>query len=243
MGYPISDKQHAFALRLLSERLATLGLDSIQEARKVTGLDDMSSRDAKTFISRLLDMPKDPDPNMPDLVAQAERSGFPNNRPGVCPTCSNLVTEGSGYYFLQAGTWEVHHRKGECPDPDLFDAADEQPGIDLSHVPSGLYAVPGDPDRLKVKIDHPTTSRWKGWTFVNDAAVYGWQGRLGKVKPGELYVGKAMDKILAIALDPIAAMAEYGHITGSCGKCGKPLEDETSVARGIGPVCWKRMHE
>ena len=30
---------------------------------------------------------------------------------------------------------------------------------------------------------------------------------------------------------------------GKCACCGKKLDDEISVARGFGPVCWKRLHE
>jgi hypothetical protein len=239
----ITDKQMGFAISLLSKRLVTLGLPDIATARKTIGLDDMTVAQAKTLISRLLEeVAEDPDPNLPEVVANAKRHGFPNNRPGVCPTCHEVVVEGSGYYFLAEGSWEVHHKLNECPEPSLFDEQGPA-GLDLSHVPSGLYAVPGDPDRLKVKINWPDKGKWAGWLFVNDAAVYGWQGRLGRAKPGDLYVGKSMDKLAVIAADPMAAMAEYGHITGTCGKCGRPLEDEQSVARGIGPVCYKRMEE
>jgi hypothetical protein len=36
------------------------------------------------------------------------------------------------------------------------------------------------------------------------------------------------------------AMALYGRELEHCGCCGKELTDETSRARGVGPVCWNK---
>jgi hypothetical protein len=41
--------------------------------------------------------------------------------------------------------------------------------------------------------------------------------------------------------NPIATMAKYGIETGVCGVCGRRLDDPESVARGIGPICAKRL--
>lgn len=114
-------------------------------------------------------------------------------------------------------------------------------GLDLSAVPSGTYAVPGGDTRLKVKIDNVTKGKWAGWVFVKDGAEYGQGQRYGSQRPGASYKGAIEDALRVIAADPIAAMAAYGHLTNTCGKCGRPLEDAESVARGIGPVCWGRM--
>jgi hypothetical protein len=237
----ITDKQHAFIMRLMAERTDALGITDVQEARRAMDLDNLTSKDAGVLITRLLEQfPKNADPDMPEVVAKAARSGR-GNRSGFCFACRAVVDDGAGFYFLDGGgKWAVHHKVGEC-----IERAPGEPvapaGIDLSHVPAGSYAVPGDPDRLKVLIEKPTVGNWAGWTFVKDAAVYGWGGRLGKIEPGGTYVGKSMDKVAAIAADPVSAMAEYGHITGTCGKCRRPLEDPESVARGIGPVCYQKM--
>jgi hypothetical protein len=114
-------------------------------------------------------------------------------------------------------------------------------GLDLSDVPAGFYAVPNGTTRLKVKIDKVTKGKWAGWTFVKDGAVYGSEARYGSQKPGQFYSGRIAAELAAIAADPAAAMAEYGHLTGSCGRCNRPLEDADSVARGIGPVCAGKM--
>ncbi len=113
----------------------------------------------------------------------------------------------------------------------------EDDPLDLSHVPSGLYAVPGGDTRLKVQIDNVREGKWDGWVFVKDAAVYGEGRRYGSQKPGQYYKGQITDVLRTIAADPMAAAAAYGQLTGTCGRCGRPLEDEGSVARGIGPVC------
>lgn len=109
--------------------------------------------------------------------------------------------------------------------------------IDLSTIPAGNYAVPGGDTRLKVEIDRPTKGRWAGFVFVKDAAVYGDGQRYGVQAPGETYKGKIQDALRTIAADPKAASAAYGHLTSTCGRCRRPLEDAESVARGIGPVC------
>lgn len=226
----ITDKQLAFARRLLSERLATLGFATVEEAAQAMQLSTRSKDDARIIIDRLLKMPADPDTEMPEVVAMADRKGK-GNRPGTCFTCRQVVTENEGYYFMGGdGRWHVHHKLNQCPTPETA-----VQGIDLSHVPAGCYGFLDT--RFKVRIDKPTTGKWKGWTFVSDAAVYGWQGKLGRAEPEGLYVGKAMEQIAAIAADPKTHMANYGHLTSKCGKCGRPLEDEESIARGIGPVC------
>lgn len=111
-------------------------------------------------------------------------------------------------------------------------------GLDLTNLPEGRYAVPGGDTRLKLRIDHgkPGT-KWDGWTFVKDAAVYGEGRRYGSQRPGGRYQGDVQAALKIILADPREAMAEYGRITGTCGRCGLKLEDEDSVRIGIGPVC------
>lgn len=112
-------------------------------------------------------------------------------------------------------------------------------GLDLSAVPSGLYAIPGGTTDLRVKIDNLTDDKgkWAGWVFVKDGNPYGMQARYGSQRPGQRYSGKIEEALRVIVADPTEAMREYGRITGSCGRCGRELTDETSKAMGIGPVC------
>lgn len=104
--------------------------------------------------------------------------------------------------------------------------------VDLAAVPAGRYAI----DTRRYRIEHGT-GRWEGWTFVRDGSEYGADERYGTQRPAETYRGKRVDDLAAIVADPYTAAARYGQITGTCGVCGRTLEDPESVARGIGPVC------
>jgi hypothetical protein len=113
----------------------------------------------------------------------------------------------------------------------------ESDPLDLSSLPSGHYSVPGGDTRLKVRVDNIDQGKWAGWIFVKDGAVYGEAKRYGSQRPGESYRGEISDQLRRIMEDPREAMAEYGRLTGTCGMCARRLEDEESVARGIGPIC------
>lgn len=96
----------------------------------------------------------------------------------------------------------------------------------------GLYAIEDEDGKTRLyKIDKPKTGRWAGRTFLKE-----------QIGGGEENVrGAAADAILAeIDKDPLAATVRYGHATGNCGRCNRPLTDPASVAAGIGPVCATR---
>ena len=98
----------------------------------------------------------------------------------------------------------------------------------LPEVPEGRYALRVDGVVKFYVVDQPTEGKWAGWTFVKVQA----SDDLFPVK------GEARRPILeAIAQDPAAAAALYGHELGVCGVCNRTLTDEESRARGIGPVC------
>lgn len=48
--------------------------------------------------------------------------------------------------------------------------------------------------------------------------------------------GTRTDVLDAIAVDPKAALARYGQLIGSCGRCGRTLTSEYREL-GIGPIC------
>lgn len=115
-------------------------------------------------------------------------------------------------------------------------------GLDLSCVPAGRYGVPNGQTRLKVRIDKPEApSRWAGYVFVSDGADYGEQRKYGRQAPGRRYEGEIVEQLRTIAADPLAAAKEYGRLTGRCCICNRKLEDVTSVANGIGPICAKKF--
>ena len=104
-------------------------------------------------------------------------------------------------------------------------------------IPAGLYAVPEGETRLKVRIHRPYEGKWKGYVFVKDGAAYGRGTRYGMQSPGGVYKGQIVEALRAIQADPIAACKAYGKLTGTCGRCGRKLEDANSIEEGIGPVC------
>lgn len=142
----------------------------------------------------------------------------------------------------------VHHamkadvQRAQARTQALAAAEPTQPaGLDLSSIPEGRYAVPNGDTRLKIKIEKPSPpSKWAGWIFVSDAAEYGQGKKYGRQAPGKRYTGQITLELQAILSDPKAACAAYGQLTGTCGVCGKHLEDEQSVARGIGPICFSK---
>lgn len=50
----------------------------------------------------------------------------------------------------------------------------------------------------------------------------------------------ALEALLKVEADPLAAARENGVKTGRCSCCGRPLTDPTSIEFGIGPVCRER---
>lgn len=118
---------------------------------------------------------------------------------------------------------------------------DDAVGLDISALPAGLFAVPGGDTRLKVRVDRPDSGKWAGFVFVKDAAVYGAGRRYGMARPDGKYRGDIQDALTAIMADVAGARKAYGDLTGRCAICNRQLEDETSVAYGIGPVCREKV--
>lgn len=82
-----------------------------------------------------------------------------------------------------------------------------------------------------------------GVVYVKDARS-GWY--CGKVDGGAFHGMPALPAdrrtaIVEVLSDPEAAAIAHGKLTGKCAVCSRPLSDSESVARGIGPVCARRM--
>lgn len=119
-------------------------------------------------------------------------------------------------------------------DADREAVATAPGGLNLSGVPSGLYAA-GD---VEVKIDNvDKDGRWCDWVFVKTPDG----SKIGSQHPGRNYVGKLSEELAAIAADPMAAVIAYGRKTGTCGCCGRKLTNPASIEAGIGPICASRF--
>lgn len=181
-------------------------------------------------------------PNSQDSQPEAKEDFKPNRYGGKCASCNVWVEEQKGKLVKVDGKWGAEHIT--CPDIKTPEVSTEpttsapMSGLDLTELPSGYYAVPGGDTRLKLRISRGKDgSKWGGYIFVTDGAEYGQQKRYGMQRPGQSYSGQVMAELEAIVADPKGAMAAYGHLVGRCGRCNRVLEDETSIANGIGPIC------
>lgn len=189
---------------------------------------NMAMSVASTWIDTLRSIPPMP-------VAGAVRA---NKFSGKCGHCGKFVAEGAGRIEKIVAKWVTFHLDGQCPtvEAPVAIAADE---IDLAPLKAfttrGMvrFGVPQGETRLKLMVKFSNDGR----VWVTDAAVYGERTTYGCQRPGQGYKGKCADALRAILADPMAALRAYAALTSECGMCGRPLEDEDSVARGIGPIC------
>ena len=230
-----TEKQVAFLARLVAERDPSNAVVIEAQAALDRGT---SKRVASGLIDSLMAMSRTATPAPSTRTTSPIRS---NRYAGTCRTCGQAVEVEAGRIEKIDGRWATFHLDGECPEVEQTDASPVE-GIDISGVPAGRYGIPGGDTRLKVQIDRPERGNWAGWTFIRDAAEYGQGRRYGKIRPGsEIYVGDIMTEMAAIAADPLAAAKRYGELTSRCCICNRKLEDEGSVAAGIGPVCARKF--
>lgn len=81
----------------------------------------------------------------------------------------------------------------------------------------------------------PDTGKNPGAIYVKQDGQY-----LGKMLGGKFLARcteEAMQRVLAIAADPLGEAIKHGRITGRCAICNRNLKDEDSTNRGIGQVC------
>lgn len=91
-------------------------------------------------------------------------------------------------------------------------------------------------DDYKFSMAGPS-SRNFGSVYVKKDTEY-----LGKLQGGKLFTAihqpdSVYKRILEIADNPRMEAVRFGHKTGSCAICGRPLNNAESVQRGIGPIC------
>jgi hypothetical protein len=172
-----------------------------------------------------------------------------------CALCGQSVAVEEGFASLVGGNWLTTHSEGDCGQ------APASTGIDLTDLdqyltPTGhgnrtaYFAHPAHQDgpvedtRQRIKVVLNERSQWLSVfdanTYAGDDAGYG--TKFGSQRPGSgEYHGDALDLIESIVANPAGALSAYGHLTGTCSICRRPLEDEVSLAKGIGPICAEKV--
>jgi len=225
-----TDRQLAFLGRLLEER-QSIDCEAVRAAGHAMQTGRLNKRDASGLIDGLLAVDR----------PQATLAVRTNRYPGKCGTCGQPVAEETGRIECPDTKWITYHLDGECPAPTAEPVAVE--GLDLSLLERFTsnrmvrFAVPGGDTRLKVRVKFAKN----GTVYVDDAAEYGYGQKYGSQRPSQSYRGLIQDELAAIVADPQAAIVRYAEITSRCGICNRKLEDGTSVERGIGPVCWRKL--
>lgn len=103
-------------------------------------------------------------------------------------------------------------------------------------VPAARYAITGDDGTTDFyKVDRPTEGRWAGYVFVKLIVGGGFEGADTEQRLGMKQQATILDRIAEAGV--AESMMRYGREIGKCGHCGRTLTDETSRAKGIGPVC------
>lgn len=237
--FDASERQINFLAKLWQER-TSWGLDAELMGSVEHGLQSgLSKRAASQMIDALMAAKR---PVRAGGLATVEPSSVRRNaRAQACDRCGVTVEAGEGE-LSNNGRWIVTHL-GECPATPAAIANRIAPlGVDLSGLERftsrGLVrvAVPGGDTRLKLRIKFN-----RGTVYVDDAAEYGYGRHYGRQVVGGTYVGDVQDELAAIVADPAAAILAYSELVGACGICNRPLEAETSVEVGIGPVCRKKL--
>ena len=247
---PASEKQVAFIGKLIAERVT----DEAEAAQYRAVLPTLTTKSASEVIDHLLAT----DAPAPTAYQGPEADHvMVSKRHSKCALCGHPTFAGSAHASVVDKVWSSYHYRGECPEGEAqtssgvdFRAACEEYGRHSNwngkdsytlHLADPVHAdgqVSGE-TRLKVKIRYNQAT---GWVNVSDDAQYGHGTQYGSQRPGEDYVGDAAAVLARCLADVQASAAAYGRITSVCGCCHRRLEDEQSVSRGIGPICWAKFN-
>ena len=246
---PASEKQLAFAEKLIQERVR----DELEASQYRAALPNLTTRSASEVIDHLLALPA-PAP----LAYQGPEADhvMVSKRHSKCGRCGHPTFAGQAHASVVAKVWSSYHFAGECPEGEVqssgidFRVACETFGRHSNWNGKDSYTLRlADPvhvdgqvsgeTRLKVKVSYNQTT---GWVNVSDDAEYGRGTQYGSQRPGAEYVGDAATTLARMLADVQASAAAYGQITSTCGCCYRKLEDELSVERGIGPICWAKFN-
>ncbi|CAB4169393.1 hypothetical protein UFOVP1305_61 [uncultured Caudovirales phage] len=103
-----------------------------------------------------------------------------------------------------------------------------KPAVKVKTVeaPVGIHMLDGVIFKVQVAVHGSGLAYAKRLTIVDGTGEWVYEGR-----------SAAFKSLSESTLLTLEQAAEYGHLYGVCGCCGRVLTDEKSIAAGIGPIC------
>jgi hypothetical protein len=132
----------------------------------------------------------------------------------------------STYKDLPRKSWDAAKAEAIAPGAPTGETPERRA---TSSVADGRYAVEHEGTLKFFKVKN---GRKPGFVFLDVQASDDWHSIRN--------VGRIAEILALIAADADEASLRYGRELGVCGDCGRTLTDETSRARGRGPVCDSR---
>lgn len=100
-------------------------------------------------------------------------------------------------------------------------------------VPTGMYALP----RREASTAGNTMTFFKVHQYRGGHRIVQLLGSVGAFAERPLPLVHQLYALTHISEDVRAAAVLFGQETGTCGRCGSPLTNDASRARGLGPHC------
>lgn len=242
----MTTKQDDYIQTLVSYRLTALGHSDIVTAMGSIPLDTMSTKDKSNLIDRLLKVPTDPDPRMPEVVAECAGLTGVNKFAKDCVECGHTVEARAGYFYKTStgpGGYRTIHAVGECdtsPAPVMPNSGDvvriadgrlvkivrSQAGRLYGKVLTGI----GTGNRLTWSYDGSIISQCKGAEVVTDNDVIRHEAAIA-----EWGFAPGTDDLRNLAV-------QWAKVHDACMFCKIPLDTDESTAAGYGPVCAKKYN-
>ena len=150
-----------------------------------------------------------------------------------------------------------------APVPVLPVPEEDDPGIDISSVPNGYYAVNlpnsyGTSEKTFLRVTRTRRNKLRNRAYRYGKVIKGAEiipagtvevaelssdskrlagDQRDAQEPGSMYHGEFEDHLLMIRRNPVKAAERFAHTIGRCGRCGKLLTDDISRSDGFGPEC------
>jgi Family of unknown function (DUF6011) len=174
------------------------------------------------------------------------------------------IEKGSNYYYgfqvrldahgtLNDGVIEII-RKDMAKDAEFYAAKKAEreaaaPTVEISAIEK-LFAGAIENDVKKpiyraesIELSRaPASGRNAGSIYVKRNGEYA-----GKITDGKYHAtygapADTIDRLMAVAADPLKESMAYGRKFGNCGLCGRDLVDPVSIRSGVGPICSRKWN-